>query len=72
MSKNQSEDRPKNTKGKFKKTSGKGRTVLGDINDDSEKQDGKERTKSGEDSNRNAKKHGGKHRTVLGEINDDN
>ena len=72
MKKGQSEGREENAQGQFKKSSGKGRTVLGEINDEPEKPGGKERTRSGKDGNRDARKHGGKHRTVLGEINDDN
>ena len=67
MNKSQVKDRTNKPKGK--ETVGKGRTVLGDINDDSEKHGGKDGAAS-RDANGDADSHGGKDQTVLGDLND--
>lgn len=68
MNRNQAEGRA--DEAKKKDVDGEDETVLGEINDDSEKHDTKDGAKPGS-NNGDAKKHGNKDGTVLGEVNDD-
>lgn len=71
MNRNQTEGHPNKTRDKSENPDDESETVLGEINDDAEKQGGKARPES-EKSSDNARKHGDKKGTVLGEVNDDN
>ncbi|NMT63875.1 hypothetical protein [Marinobacter orientalis] len=71
MNKPQNESQPNDTKGKNKteQRGSEGETVLGEINDESERHGSKDEAEPGD-----AKKHGGKKDekdAVVGEINDD-
>ncbi len=75
MNRNQTEGHTNETRDKSANPDDESGTVLGEINDDAEKDDakkhgGKARDES-EDTDDNARKHGDKKGTVLGEINDD-
>lgn len=71
MNRNQTEGHANETRKKNENPDDESGTVLGEVNDDTEKHDRKDRGES-EDTNDNARKHGDKKGTVLRDVNDDN